>query len=220
MLNKEFLEHQYVVLKKNGYQISRETNTPVSTVYAAMARFGVRRRNAKEAKRPDGSAGLPDHQWCPECRKDVHFSEYPGGWTKRHGRAYRSGYCKACVRVRTSTPEQAAKQNLRHRKLKAALVIEMGDKCRECGKSGLPLACYAFHHRDPSKKEAWVSRLMTSDSPRLRKELEKCDLVCLNCHAVIHASNISAGDVLQLRNINDVAVHHGHRPTVVGGKAA
>lgn len=48
--------------------------------------------------------------------------------------------------------------------------------------------CLEFHHLDPSKKEytiASVSRFTTFDN--LLKEINKCVVLCANCHRKVHA---------------------------------
>jgi predicted HNH restriction endonuclease len=43
-----------------------------------------------------------------------------------------------------------------------------------------------FHHLDPSEKETG-SEIRNLSWARLRLELDKCILVCANCHREIHA---------------------------------
>jgi len=49
-------------------------------------------------------------------------------------------------------------------------------------------ACLDFHHRDPTKKEITISKAIDAgwSRERILKELEKCDVVCANCHRKIH----------------------------------
>jgi len=50
------------------------------------------------------------------------------------------------------------------------------------------LEALEFHHRNPSEKEFNVSSKGHSRSwERVKKEIEKCDLLCANCHREIHA---------------------------------
>lgn len=42
-----------------------------------------------------------------------------------------------------------------------------------------------FHHKDPMKKEFTISGKSYSFE-RLKREVDKCILVCSNCHAEIH----------------------------------
>lgn len=42
-----------------------------------------------------------------------------------------------------------------------------------------------FHHIDPREKDFTISKRMTTFEA-IRKELDKCALVCANCHREIH----------------------------------
>ena len=60
--------------------------------------------------------------------------------------------------------------------------------CKECGFSHP--AALQFHHRDASEKEFNIgdaTRLGWSLT-RIMKEIEKCDILCANCHAIHHDS--------------------------------
>jgi hypothetical protein len=49
-----------------------------------------------------------------------------------------------------------------------------------------------FHHRDPEGKDFGISRAATLMSwEKIKDELDKCVLLCSNCHAEIHEENDS-----------------------------
>tara|TARA_Y100000034_G_C6909711_1_gene423714 strand:- start:10161 stop:10586 length:426 start_codon:yes stop_codon:yes gene_type:complete len=58
--------------------------------------------------------------------------------------------------------------------------------CSICGEDHP--ACIEFHHRDPSLKDLDVSVAVARSwsIKRILKEIEKCDVVCSNCHSKIH----------------------------------
>jgi hypothetical protein len=63
---------------------------------------------------------------------------------------------------------------------------ERGGRCEVCSYDKC-LAALEWHHRDPKEKDGAVLELArTSSYKRARKESEKCDLVCANCHREIH----------------------------------
>ena len=87
------------------------------------------------------------------------------------------------------TPEQKAAFNSycieRWRKRKLFAVEYKGGKCSKCGYDKC-IGALEFHHLDPSEKEAhWTKMRLWSES-RLLKELDKCILLCANCHREIH----------------------------------
>lgn len=57
--------------------------------------------------------------------------------------------------------------------------------CETCGEE--TKACLQFHHKDPSQKEGNVIGLASRSMARLAAEIEKCVVVCANCHIKIHA---------------------------------
>jgi hypothetical protein len=75
----------------------------------------------------------------------------------------------------------------RKRKLEA-LEYRGGMKCSRCGFDEPIPDCYAFHHRDPTQKDPRWNKMKTNNwsFERIKDELDKCDVVCHNCHAIIH----------------------------------
>jgi hypothetical protein len=49
-------------------------------------------------------------------------------------------------------------------------------------------ACLDFHHRDTSTKKKEVSRIVSDNSTmkQLKEEIDKCDVLCANCHRIKH----------------------------------
>ena len=85
----------------------------------------------------------------------------------------------------------------RRKRLKQMAIDLKGGKCIICGykKSS---AALDFHHVDGSKKEFGISLDgITRSWQRVQKELEKCILVCANCHREIHASVLQLSEVIQ-----------------------
>lgn len=75
---------------------------------------------------------------------------------------------------------------IRRKAVKHTLVQEHGGKCEKCGYNKCE-AALQFHHLDPTKKEFGLSvRGLNRDIDILRKEAEKCILLCANCHAEEH----------------------------------
>lgn len=63
---------------------------------------------------------------------------------------------------------------------------KLGGKCSECGYSKCQEALH-FHHIDPSSKKFAISSVRASISEKeLEEELNKCKLLCANCHTEEH----------------------------------
>jgi hypothetical protein len=71
-----------------------------------------------------------------------------------------------------------------HRRMKLKAIEYKGGKCKNCQYSKSP-AALVFHHRDPKEKDFSISRKVLGWE-RLQPELDKCDLLCSNCHNEEH----------------------------------
>lgn len=62
--------------------------------------------------------------------------------------------------------------------------------CNRCGEERW--MCLDFHHPDPSKKDMAVAEFVKSRYriERILEEVEKCEVLCANCHRVEHHGNI------------------------------
>lgn len=82
---------------------------------------------------------------------------------------------------------------------RAALLQYKGNRCISCGLSvqdmitryGTFERLFEFHHVDPTSKDKHYRRLMQQRlSHRQINEMDKCILLCRNCHGLVHAQNI------------------------------
>ncbi len=63
----------------------------------------------------------------------------------------------------------------------------LGGKCKVCGYDRC-LQAMDVHHLDPTKKSFGISaKGYTRSWDAIRSELDKCVLLCANCHREIHA---------------------------------
>lgn len=75
----------------------------------------------------------------------------------------------------------------RRKKLKQMAIDYKGGKCQVCGYNKCTGAL-EFHHPDPNKKDFGMSDGgWTRAWEKIKTEIEKCMLVCANCHREIHA---------------------------------
>jgi hypothetical protein len=70
-----------------------------------------------------------------------------------------------------------------------------------------------FHHRDPETKEFTVSQMLDRAWSVLVTELDKCDLLCFNCHMEEHCGLDQAA-----RATLGVPKRHGCMPHAEDGK--
>lgn len=84
----------------------------------------------------------------------------------------------------------------RRKKLKEMAVLYKGGKCIVCNYSRY-IGALDFHHVDESDKEFSLSvNGLTRSWQRIQIELDKCVLVCSNCHREIHGGLINIKDFL------------------------
>lgn len=58
--------------------------------------------------------------------------------------------------------------------------------CRRCNFKG-PHYCYDFHHIEPSGKDFELnSSSLLCSLKRIFIEMRKCELLCSNCHRIVH----------------------------------
>ncbi len=57
-------------------------------------------------------------------------------------------------------------------------------RCQLCGMDHP--GCIQFHHRDKDEKKNEVSNLRQTSIKQLLHEMNKCDVLCANCHAKLH----------------------------------
>jgi predicted HNH restriction endonuclease len=75
----------------------------------------------------------------------------------------------------------------RRRKVRAMAVAYKGGQCELCGYDR-SIDVFEFHHRDGSQKDFGISEKGYARSwARVRSELDKCQLLCSNCHRETHA---------------------------------
>ena len=75
----------------------------------------------------------------------------------------------------------------RRKKLKQMAIAYKGGACQRCGYAACE-AALTFHHTEPARKDLSLSgEGMTRSWQRVRAELDKCILLCANCHAEIHS---------------------------------
>lgn len=91
---------------------------------------------------------------------------------------YRDSMCKACRSEYTQT---------RYRERKAQAVAYLGGACVDCNLETERVEIYDFHHLDPRQKDFSVSNSRKSFE-KIKTELDKCVLVCANCHRIRHSS--------------------------------
>lgn len=98
-----------------------------------------------------------------------------------------NGQCKVCKNKcgENSTRCGTCQTRIRRYVAKLQAVEYLGGKCMKCPYQG-NIAAFDFHHRDGSTKEFTLSGCAHRSWEDIKKELDKCDLLCANCHRLEH----------------------------------
>ncbi len=146
--------------------------------------------NKGRLKRHAGKELVPmGISWCSRCRKFLPIDNFPRRSAEATGV---SRYCLACSRRVQNTQARKRSPALRSARTdnKAELVKLLGGRCVRCGYREF-LAGLDFHHVAPQTKSFNISKIMstrtrnTIDYDALIKEIDKCALLCSNCHKSI-----------------------------------
>lgn len=96
-------------------------------------------------------------------------------------------------------------QKLRGLKRKFELIEQRGGCCERCGYNK-NIAGFDFHHKDPTQKEFKldIRKLSNSSMKVLMKEVDKCELLCANCHREEHNPDLEMSKVkLLIEEVNN-----------------
>lgn len=117
-----------------------------------------------------------DYKICPMCKKEKNLDEF----YVRYGRRGSGGYCKKCSNQYHSK---------RVKRVKLKMIEYKGGKCEGCGLKleDTHYAVFHFHHLDPSKKDPNFTKIKFQKWDYIKKEIDKCALLCSNCHIMEHA---------------------------------
>lgn len=113
------------------------------------------------------------HKKCAKCQETKSTSEF---YNKKRKNAKYFSYCKKCTNILTV-------ERYRTNKLKA--VVYKGGKCTTCGYNKC-IDCLDFHHIDPLQKDFSISNHKGMSFDTIKSELDKCVLLCRNCHGELH----------------------------------
>lgn len=120
-----------------------------------------------------------------ECRKVLR---------KQTSRAYSSKYYEDNKQAEKLRSKKFRLSNLEYIKLKQRsdkrqrkleAIEYKGGRCENCGGQFHP-AVYDFHHIDTSTKDRDPSKMLQLSWKRVTNELDKCKMLCANCHRLEH----------------------------------
>jgi len=73
----------------------------------------------------------------------------------------------------------------RWKKRKEDAINYKGGACSRCGYNKF-YGALEFHHRNPNEKDAEWKKIKLWPWEKIKIEIDKCDLLCSNCHKEVH----------------------------------
>lgn len=120
-----------------------------------------------------------EKKYCIDCGKEISYTSIR---CKKCHSLYRIG--KGIYGI--SNENKAKYITARRKKIRYKFIEKLGGKCSICGYNKSKNAL-EFHHLDKEKKDFNLSyKGLRNSIENLNKEIEKCILVCSNCHREIH----------------------------------
>jgi hypothetical protein len=111
-----------------------------------------------------------DNVWCYKCEEFKHKDKFSTYNLNHHG------CCRECSSMNDIQ---------RNRLLKLKAIEYLGGKCNRCGYIG-HYSSYDFHHLNYLEKEFDWGKARKMAFEKIKPELDKCILLCKNCHAIVH----------------------------------
>lgn len=133
---------------------------------------------------------------CNKCKIERNLDDY----NIRSSTKKLNTICKFCEReyklkhYYNNKESHFIRNNKTNKKLKQiVLEYKLNNSCKVCNETHP--ACLDFHHLDPKLKTKEIGVIMKwGSSKKLLEEIDKCIILCSNCHRKLHAGVIKLGD--------------------------
>ena len=202
---------ELIDLKKTNKEIATELNIRLGTLRRMISDYGLNRFSQKERMLDKNdkiniinlyNSGLT----CLEISKQLgiyritisrHLKEAGILVKKRLNEDQRKKtekikYCEICEKETKGRGKvcMSCYTNTRRYRMKSKMIDYKGGKCKKCDDGDLDISCYDFHHIDPNQKEFNLSGLNSAKMSwdKVKEELDKCVLLCSNCHRTEHSN--------------------------------
>jgi hypothetical protein len=145
-------------------------------------RYWLKKYNLKAYSKYKRNIIINGLKVCNTCKLNKPIDQY---MLRTDTHKYR-GTCTECHKLQ-SHQIYKLRQN-RHFKKKQDIIKQKGGKCEICSIQSDIVSLYELHHRDPTVKEFNISKGIgrSYGNDRLQKEINKCHLLCSNCHKEVH----------------------------------
>ena len=169
-MKKETLE-KLVTLNLSQREIGEKLGYCQSNVRYWLKMFGLKTNISQYNEKKSRTEKL-----CPKCKTVKPIDEFYKVSDRNGG----SRYCKVCDK-KYATERMIA--------LKIKMIIYKGGCCKDCGLKleDSHYSVFDFHHTDPKSKDPNFRRIKSQKWEVIKAEIDKCELLCSNCHRIRHA---------------------------------
>jgi len=129
---------------------------------------------------------------CIKCSEEKSLTEFRKDSNRSDGR---QSQCKICARAYSQAKHRDSYSDKRKvsdtaRRANGKALIEDAKKngCIICKE--MELCCLELHHLDPASKDFTIGMNRAMSVKRILAEIEKCVVLCSNCHKKVHAGVI------------------------------
>ena len=174
-MDKNVLE-SLVQQRLSSYKISKIIGKSQTATRYWLKKYSLKTKGINAAFEENNKI----YKICAQCKqkKEVNKDNF---YVEKNGKFH--PWCKICNCKRTFKRQKMLKQQCLEYK---------GSKCVVCGYNKY-FGALEFHHLDKTKKEYAISDLKNYNFETLKKELDKCVILCSNCHAEYHGGLIDLG---------------------------
>ena len=165
-MEKEKLETS-IALNYTQRQLAVHFSCSQSTIKYWLKRYDLKTLKTKEIHAKTFNIG---EKFCYKCSKVKNLDEF----------YINTSQCKSCHN------NQKVK---RGQLMKIKMIHYLGSKCKRCDQhvENTHPNVFDFHHQDHNDKEFDLSKLRYFGWGKIKKEIDKCILLCANCHRIEHA---------------------------------
>ena len=165
---------QLIAQNKSTHQIANELGISQTNVRYWLKKYGLKTNSSWAIKHEQIKTDRKSGRYtCTQCKVNKELTK-DTFYVKSNGSFH--AWCKDCNNKITYEKQLQRKRDA---------VEYKGGKCCVCGYNKY-VGAMDFHHLDPATKDYNISRLTTYSIDIMKTELDKCMLLCRNCHAEIH----------------------------------
>ena len=130
--------------------------------------------------------------FCSYCQQNKPTSEFGKYDNERY-----NSYCIPCTKLYRNTNRSI---------IKGKLITYLGGKCFLCDYNKCQGAL-DFHHLNPNEKDFNLSKFAQKSLTDIKNELNKCILICSNCHRELHAKQRTISNE-QLEKLKEMKINN------------